>query len=83
MNRATVEHMIAKLDIATAGFIDKLKKVIASGIATPPPPIPPTLASIMKDANTNVPIHSFGSSGHNGLWMHTFPNPRSWYFWIL
>jgi len=83
MKRAIVEHMIEKLDIATAGFMERLKKVIASGMATPPPPIPPTLASIIKDAKTNVPTHSLGSRGHNGLCTHTLPNPRSWYFWIL
>ena len=58
--------------MATAGFIDKLKKVIASGIATPPPPIPATFAIHIKDANTNVPIHSLVSNGHNGLCLHTF-----------
>ena len=58
---------LRKEEIATAGFILKLKKVIARGMATPPPPIPPTFASNMNDANTKVPTHSFGSSGNKSL----------------
>jgi len=59
--------MIEKLEIATAGFILRLKKVIARGIATPPPPIPPTFASNMKAAKTKVPTHSLGSNGNKSL----------------
>ena len=57
-NLAKVEHMIEKLDIAIAGFIEKLKKTITSGMAIPPPPIPPTLLMSMTRANTTDPIIS-------------------------
>jgi len=66
-NLARVEHIIEKLEMATAGFILRLKKVIARGIATPPPPIPPTFASNMNAAKTKVPTHSFGSNGNKSL----------------
>jgi len=56
-----------KLEMAIAGFVDKLKKYMASGIATPPPPIPATLLKHMIKENTKVPIHSFGSNGQSGL----------------
>jgi len=59
--------MIEKLDIAIAGLVDKLKKYIANGIATPPPPIPATLLRHMINEKTKVPTHSFGFSGHRGL----------------
>lgn len=56
--RARVEHMIEKLEMAMAGFIEKLKKTITNGIATPPPPIPPTLLSSMTSAKTKEPAIS-------------------------
>lgn len=52
--------MMEKLEIAIAGFVDKLKKYIASGIATPPPPIPATLLRHIMSENTKVPTHSLG-----------------------
>jgi len=64
--------MIEKLDIATAGLKDKLKNTIASGIATPPPPIPATFASSMNKENSMVPNHSLGYRGNNGLCIQTF-----------
>ena len=52
--------MMEKLEMAIAGLVLRLKKYIASGMATPPPPIPATLLRHMIKENTNVPIHSFG-----------------------
>lgn len=58
--------------MAIAGLVDRLKKYMARGMATPPPPIPATLLSIMIKENTKVPSHSFGVSGQRGLWTHSF-----------
>jgi hypothetical protein len=71
-NRANVEHIIEKLEIAIAGFIEKLKNTITKGIATPPPPIPPTLLRSMTNAKTNEPTISRGSIGNSGLCLHYF-----------
>ena len=71
-NRASVEHIIEKLEMAIAGFIVKLKKTMTRGMATPPPPIPPTLLRHMTAAKTNEPIASCGSIGNNGLCRHCF-----------
>jgi len=78
-NLAKVEIMIEKDDTAMAGFMEKLKNVMASGIATPPPPIPATLLRHMMSENTNVPTISLFSSGKSGLWMHSFYLPSSYY----
>ena len=64
--------MIEKLEMAIAGFMDRLKKYIARGIATPPPPIPATLLRHMIREKTKVPTHSFGARGNAGLWTHSF-----------
>lgn len=56
-----------KLEMAIAGFMDRLKKYMARGIATPPPPIPATLLRHMIRENTIVPTHSFGARGNAGL----------------
>ena len=69
--------MIEKLEMAMAGLVDKLKKYMANGIATPPPPIPATLLKHMINENTKVPIHSFGSKGQSGLWTHSFASRPS------
>lgn len=71
-NLASVDTMMANDEIAIAGLVDRLKKYIARGIATPPPPIPATLLSIIMKEKTNVPNHSLGSSGQRGLWTHSF-----------
>jgi len=52
--------MIEKLEMAIAGLVLRLKKYMARGIATPPPPIPATLLRHMMSENTKVPTHSFG-----------------------
>ena len=70
-NLARVDTMMAKEEIAMAGFVDRLKKYMARGMATPPPPIPATLLSSMMSENTNVPIHSLPVSGHSGLCTHS------------
>ena len=67
MNLARVDTMMEKLDIAIAGLVLKLKKYMASGMATPPPPIPATLLRHMINENTKVPTHSFGFMGNSGL----------------
>jgi len=59
--------MIENEDTAMAGFSEKLKKVMARGIATPPPPIPATLLRHMMTEKTNVPTISLVSSGKSGL----------------
>lgn len=59
--------MIAKDEMAIAGFVERLKKYMARGIATPPPPIPATLLRHMINENTKVPTHSFGVNGQRGL----------------
>jgi len=56
-----------KLEIAIAGFRVNPKNIYTNGIATPPPPIPPTLAKSMKHANTKVPIHSLVFRGQKSL----------------
>ena len=59
-NLARVEIMIEKLEMAIAGLVLRLKKYMARGIATPPPPIPATLLRHMMRENTKVPTNSFG-----------------------
>jgi hypothetical protein len=71
-NLARVDTIMAKDEMAIAGFVDKLKKYMARGIATPPPPIPATLLSIIMREKTNVPNHSLGVGGQRGLWTHSF-----------
>lgn len=66
-----------KLEMAIAGFVDRLKKYIASGMATPPPPIPATLLRHIIRENTNVPTHSLGYMGNRGLWTHSLSFPAS------
>jgi hypothetical protein len=58
-------------------LVDKLKKYIARGIATPPPPIPATLLKHIINENTKVPTHSLGYKGHNGLCTHSFASAPS------
>lgn len=60
-----------KLEIAIAGFIERLKKYIAKGMATPPPPIPATLLRHIISENTNVPTHSLGFNGKAALCLHS------------
>ena len=63
--------MIEKLEMAIAGFIERLKKYIARGMATPPPPIPATLLRHIMRENTTVPTHSLGFKGKAGLCLHS------------
>lgn len=59
--------MIVNDDKAIAGFVFSLKKYIANGTVTPPPPIPPTVANTVKIINANDPAISNGSIGKSGL----------------
>ena len=58
---------MAKLEMAIAGLNYNPKKYMASGIATPPPPIPPTLLRSIINEKTTDPIHSLVVRGHNFL----------------
>ena len=53
--------MIAKLEIAVAGFKVSPKKNMRSGIAIAPPPTPPIVLTPLKTTNTNTPPHSYGN----------------------
>jgi len=53
--------MIAKLEIAVAGFNVSPKKNMRSGIAIAPPPTPPIVLTPLKTTNTNTPPHSYGN----------------------
>ena len=61
---------IANDDKAIAAFVSTLKKYIATGVVTPPPPIPPVVENNLKIAKTTQPAASMGSIGNTGLWTH-------------
>ena len=60
-----------KPEIATAGFVVKLKKAMIREIAIPPPPIPATVHKPMINENTKTPIISILSVGKTFLWSQT------------
>lgn len=67
---AKVDIAIANDDKAIADFVSSLKKYIATGVVTPPPPIPPTVENNLKNKKTRQPAPSIGSIGNTGLCTH-------------
>jgi hypothetical protein len=65
-----VASIIAKLEIAVAGFKVSPKKNMSRGIAIAPPPTPPIVLTPLKTTNTNTPPHSYGNWGKTGLCTH-------------
>ena len=65
-----VASMIAKLEIAVAGFNVSPKKNIRRGIAIAPPPTPPIVLTPLKTTNTKTPPHSYGNCGKTDLCVH-------------
>ena len=66
-NLARVVTMMLKELMAMAGFISKPKKAMTKGMATPPPPMPATVARAIKRAKVKVPAISIQGIGKRGL----------------
>ena len=49
---------IVKPEMAMASFVVKVKSAIEIGMIKPPPPIPPTLASAIRNVRINMPMNS-------------------------
>lgn len=67
MKRIVVQTRMLRLEIATAGFVVKLKKAMMRDMAIPPPPIPATVQSPIMKAKVKTPSISIASVGKTSL----------------
>ena len=58
INLAILPVRMVKPDIAIACFVENLNKAIVIGMISPPPPMPPTLASASRIGSTMIPTNS-------------------------
>ena len=71
MKRATLPVKIVKPEIAMASLVVKENMDMIIGIISPPPPIPPTLASAKRIVMTTTPKNSLKYIGKMPLCLHT------------